>query len=212
MALNPTLLTTQMLAVWPYPPVLTSKPNILDEFGSYAEGVIQGVQAATVTGMTVGLQGTPGAGSATAIINPGPIVLASMIQINCIGILPPAGGMIMPAQFPYFFALGQIASHLALAQIDFSIPTDAVATGSVIVSPGQIQLEPNLTREAIIAASLSKGFTMNPLRFGMANAVALTMQQFLLLGSSTGAIIGGVPIPPPAGPIPTAGQRVGVIS
>lgn len=215
--LNAQMMAMLMLASWPFPPILTASPNILDEFNAYAEGIVEGLKLATVQGMSTGFQvqpGTPsGNGIAMGIINPGPIVLAGLMQVNSIGILPPLfGGMPMPAQMLYFLALGQAATHLFLAQIDFSGAMDQVALGTVMVTPGMIQVNGPLVGQLILKAMVQKGFPTTPMRVGLCNAMGLSIQQFLLLGSASGGIFGGAPLLVSGAPVPMVGVRMGKIT
>lgn len=184
-------------------------PGAKAEFEAYADGIVNGLKTAVVTAVTTGAGGTPGNGTIVGVINPGPLVLAPLIQAGAVGSLPPIpAGTPTPLQIAFFLALSQIATHLAVAEIKIP-PADNVATGAGVVAPGGIVVQGSAIEGLIVAAFVKAQLKPTPSRLGIAKAVGQGIQQFLTLATATVPIVGGVPSSPPS---PGAGTRTGTIS
>jgi len=205
MPLQPNIVVPLMLATFGF-----ITPGAQKEFAAYAGGIIKGLATAQLTAICTGAGGTPGQGQIIGLINPGPIALAPLIQVAAIGVLPPIpGGTPQPLQITYFLAISQIATALLTAQITLPPAADNVAAGVGIVTPGGVIAQASAIELAIIAEYVTQGLMPTPGRLGMAKAIGIAMQQFLLLTTATVPIIGGVPAAPP---VPGLGTRIGTIS
>jgi len=206
MALNENLLSLLMLSTSGLP-TLGAK----QEFDAYAKGVIAGIKLGTATITTTGALGTPGTAKFIGAINPGPLLMASLIQVAAVGSLPPIpGGTPTPLQFTFFLALGQIATHvLAFLEVE-GLPMDTVSTGIGIVPPGGFTISGDLIQGLIVLEFIKAGLITTPSRVGLAAAVGRATEQFMLLATiPTIPIVGGAPVAPPA---PSVGTRIGIIS
>jgi hypothetical protein len=182
----------------------------LDEFGAYAEGVVQGLKLGTVTIQTTGAAGSPGQGTGIGAIQGGAITMAPIVALNSLGIIPPIPeGAPQPLQILWYLAIAQIATHaLVSLQVD-SLPMDAVAVGVGIVPPGGIQVQAQVITNFILLAYLKRGLKITPRRIDVAQIVGKSTQQMLLLATMIIPIAGGVPAVPGA---PAVGVRTGTIS
>lgn len=182
----------------------------LNEFGAYADGVIQGLKLGTVTIQTTGAAGSPGQGASIGAIQGGALTMVPIVATNSLGIVPPIPeGAPQPLQPLWYLAISQIATHaLTALQVD-SIPADAVSVGVGIVAPGGIQVQAQVITNFILLSYLKRGLTITPRRIDTAQIVGKSTQQMLLLATMIIPIIGGVPAVPGA---PAVGVRTGVIS
>lgn len=186
-------------------------PDAKKEFDSYAVGIIAGLKLGKVKVITKGASGKPGRGKGKGVLNPGPAVMAPLIQVAAVGSLPPIPyGSPTPLQILFFLALSQITIHALTALQVTTAPTDSVAVGSGKVVPGGFQIQAAVVEKLIIAEFAKNGLIPTPPRLGLAKAVGIAVRQIMLLTTMPSIpIVGGAPSSPGS---TTVGVRQGVIS
>ena len=183
----------------------------MDDFNAIATGVVAGLKAGTASAMVQGVQGSPGTGKMIGVINPGPVVMAGALQVASMGSIPPPMGLPTPLQALYFLAIGQIATHILTMQVE-TLPMDTVAMGVGMILPGGFTIVGSAIEGLIIVEFLKSG-PPTPPKLGLAKAIGIATQQIMMMAMVPAIpILGGVPIPPPAGPIPAVGVRTVMLS
>jgi len=189
------------------------------EFDIISEGIVKGLKEGSAIVITQGSKAEIGfAGQGTWLLgalNPGPVIMAPLIQAGMMGSLPSPTCLPTPIQLIYYLAISQSMTHV-LTSLSLETTRDPifdVAIGIGTVFPGGFSIPGASIENYIIQGYKTKGMDVTDMKKKMAKAIGKAVEQTMKLATIPAIpIIGGIPVPPPVGPIPMIGKRTGIIT